>query len=101
TLFPYTTLFRSLESEGVVAIETVQLEDAFRRDEVRFTFERFSDHQIANALLDKHLNPNDVPGSFVAGTPLYDVVIGHDACRRSGVIEALSVQLPERVGVEL
>jgi hypothetical protein len=95
------SLLSQLESEGAIAIETVQSDDGTRTDEVRFTFERFSDHQIANALLDKHFDPTDGPKSFSAGTPLREVVFGHDAYRRSGIIEALSVQLPERAGIEL
>ncbi len=95
------SLLSQLESEGAIAIETVQSGDTSRTDEVRFTFERFSDHQIANALLNEHLNPADVPKSFSAGAPLREIVIGRDAYRRSGVIEALSIQLPERAGAEL
>jgi hypothetical protein len=39
--------------------------------------------------------------SFAAGTPLRDIVAGDDAYRRSGVIEALCIQLPERTSKEL
>lgn len=95
------SLLSQLESEGVITIEAVQLEDGARSDEIRFTFERFSDYQIANYLLDHHLDPNDVSSSFAADTPLNKVITGEEAYRRSGIIEALSVQLPERTNTEL
>lgn len=95
------SLLSQLESEGAIAIETLQREDGTRSDEVRFTFERFSDFQIAKVLLERHLTPHNAAGSFAIGTPLYEVVAGEDAYRRSGIIEALSVQLPERGGMEL
>lgn len=95
------SLLSQLESEGVLAIEILQHDNGLRSDEVRFTFERFSDFQIAKALLDRHLNESDVTGSFANGTPLSEVVVGPDAYRRSGIIEALSIQLPERTGIEL
>jgi hypothetical protein len=95
------SLLSQLEIEGVISIELLQLADGAKSEEVRFTFERFSDYHIANVLLGCHLRPNDVPGSFATDSPLRKVITGDDAYRRSGVIEALSVQLPERVGVEL
>jgi hypothetical protein len=95
------SLLSQLESEGVIAVEVVQLEGGLRNDEVRFTFERFSDYQIANFLLERHLDPSDVPGSFARATPLHDMITGEGAYRRSGIIEAMSVQLPERTGTEL
>jgi len=95
------SLLAQLESEGAIAIEAVQLDDGTRSDEVRFTFERFSDHQIAIALLNRHLKSDDIRSSFAAGTVLHQFVMGDEAYRRSGVIEALSIQLPERANAEL
>jgi hypothetical protein len=95
------SLLTQLENEGAIALEVVQQDDGSRSEEVRFTFERFSDHQIARGLLDQHLDPADPAASFAAGTPLHHVVCGEDSYVHAGVVEALSVQLPERTGVEL
>ena len=95
------SLLTQLENEGAIAVEIVQEEDGSRSDEVRFTFERFSDHQIAQRLLDQHFKLSDPVASFATGTPLYEVVCGDEFYMRAGVIEALAVQLPERAGLEL
>jgi len=70
-------------------------------EEVRFTFERLSDHAIAARHLEIHLDQTNPKASFVAGTPLHQVVAQKDAYARAGVIEALAIQLPERTGIEL
>lgn len=95
------SLLTQLESEGALAIEAVQLDDGSRSDEVRFTFERFSDHQIAQTLLDKYFDPANPNSSFAVGTHLHGTVLGEESYRRAGIIEALSIQLPERAKVEL
>ena len=63
-----TSLLTQLESEGVLSIEPVRGDDGSLAEMVRFTFERFSDHAIAEKLLADHLNKNDVLGSFRAGS---------------------------------
>jgi hypothetical protein len=94
-------LLNQLESEGVLAVEPVRLADETIQEVVRFTFERFSDHEIALHLLDEHLDSSNPKKSFAAGTPLFQVAAGEDAHRRAGVVEAIAIQLPERAGVEL
>jgi hypothetical protein len=95
------SLLTQLESEGVLAVEPVRLADKSIQEVVRFTFERFSDHEIALRLLDEHLDGSDPEKSFAVGTPLFEVTAGADAHRRAGVVEAIAIQLPERAGVEL
>jgi hypothetical protein len=95
------SLLTQLQNEGAIAVKAVQGENGLRSDEVRFTFERFSDHQIAQRLLDQYLIAGDSTASFATGTPLHEVISGDDSYMRAGVIEALAVQLPERVGLEL
>lgn len=95
------SLLKQLESEGVLSIEPVRLDSGAVDEQVRFTFERLSDHEIAQQLLDKHL-ANDAPSTaFAKGMPLFIVVAGEGAYRRAGVVEALAVQLAERLKVEL
>lgn len=94
------SLLSQLESEGVLAVEPVQ-EDGTVVDMVRFTFERLSDHRIAQRLLDTHVGSADPHIAFGPGGPLATYVVGPDAYRFAGISEALAVQLPERYGVEL
>ena len=93
-------LLTQLESEGALAVEPVREEEAIV-EMVRFTFERLSDHRIAQRLLDTHVGHGDPARAFAAGGPLARYVSGDDADRFAGIAEALAVQLPERYGVEL
>lgn len=94
------SLFFQLESEGVLAVEPVREGDAIV-EMVRFTFERLSDHRIAQRLLDTHAGDCNPTSAFAKGGPLAAYVAGPDSYRFAGVTEALAVQLPERYGIEL
>ena len=93
-------LLSQLESEGILTVEMMARGDE-PVEEVRFTFERFSDHAIATKLLDTHLDEKHPKRSFALGSPLHSVVAGQRAYRNAGVIDAIAIQLPERAGVEL
>lgn len=98
------SLFRHLLAEGVIA-EDIAPNDASRGeriDSVHFSYERLSDHLRAKRMLDEHLDPSDPVAAFDAGKPLGALVGDEHLCwENRGVVEALSVQLPERVGREL
>jgi len=94
------SLLFQLESEAVLAVEPVREDDGIV-EMVRFTFERLSDHRIAQRLLETHIGDGDPAHPFAAGGPLASYVTGRDSYRFAGVAEALAVQLPERYGVEL
>ncbi|QPL46915.1 ATP-binding protein [Halomonas sp. A40-4] len=93
-------LFFQLENEGVIAVEPVREGDAII-EMVRFTFERMSDHLIAQRLLDTHVDDGDPASAFSTGGPLVPYVAGRDSYQFAGIAEALAVQLPERYGIEL
>ncbi|WP_386082403.1 hypothetical protein ACFIOZ_03970 [Vreelandella sp. F11] len=93
-------LFFQLENEGVIAVELVREGDA-TIEMVRFTFERMSDHLIAQRLLDIHVGDGDPVPAFVTGGPLAAYVAGRDSYQFAGIAEALAVQLPERYGIEI
>lgn len=95
------SLFFQLESEGVLAVELVQDDNGATVEMVRFTFERMSDHRIAQRLLDTHVDGGDPALAFSPNGPLASYVIGPESYRFAGIAEALAVQLPERYGVEL
>lgn len=95
------SLLSQLENEGLLTVEPLPQEDESVVLIVRFTFERFSDHMIADRLLDNHLDVDDVHGSFQSGRALHDLVFGRRGYHRAGVINAIAIQLPERSGVEI
>lgn len=67
-----------------------------RGHEYRFPYQKFSDHLIARCLLTTHLRDTSQPEQFF--TP--DTPLGKVVCSgwNSGLIEALSIQVPERLG---
>lgn len=93
-------LFTQLENEGLLAVEPLQDGDSIV-EMVRFTFERLSDHLIANRLLDTHVGAGDPASAFDTGGALAGYVAGPDSGRFAGIAEALAIQLPERYSVEL
>lgn len=93
-------LFFQLESEGVIAVEPTRDHDPIT-EMVRFTFERMSDHRIAQRLLEVHIGGGNPSPTFAPGGVLYSYVAGRDSWRFAGIAEALAVQLPEHHGVEL
>ena len=96
------SLFRHLISEGVIAEDRFRVGDSEWCEGIHFSFERFGDHLIAKHLLDKHLDPNDPSKSFTSNNPLGVLVRDESTCwRNRGIIEAFSIQLPERIGKEL
>ncbi|OGQ97650.1 MAG: hypothetical protein A2521_04905 [Deltaproteobacteria bacterium RIFOXYD12_FULL_57_12] len=69
-------------------------------DVVRFSFQRFQDHLMAEALLRK---VDDIQAAFAEGGPLAFIInknrFGWGEWQ--GLVDALSSQIPERFGVEL
>jgi hypothetical protein len=95
------SLFAVLEGESLVAIierpaATLGSEPEYS---VRFTFERVGDHLIVEHLLS---GVQDISEAFAAGGRLH-FLSDSDASARAnaGLLEALSIQLPETHGVEL
>jgi hypothetical protein len=92
-------LLTQLEAEGVLAVEPMT-DSGQTTEMVRFTFERLSDHRIAEHLLDAHVANGDPVQAFTNGA-LTRYVAGVGSHRFAGIAEAFAVQLPERYGVEL
>lgn len=94
-------LLELLEKEGVLTVEPMRGEDGRVQNWVRFTFERFSDHQIAKRLLVPYADATQLESGFLPSGPLHTYVTGPRCREHAGVIEALAIQLPERFGLEL
>jgi hypothetical protein len=96
------SLFRHLISEGVISEDRFYVGDDQWVEGIRFSYERFADHFVVQYLLDKHLNLDDPSQAFLPGQPLEPYVRDENACwLHRGLIEAFSIQLPERIGREL
>lgn len=95
------SLFAVAESESLLA--TIERPTAdfggLAQYSVRFTFERVGDHLIAEHLVG---GVSDVEEAFALGGPLHFLLANKDAIgNHLGVLEALSIHLPEVLGVEL
>ncbi|PWJ57317.1 hypothetical protein CLV98_10723 [Dyadobacter jejuensis] len=91
---------KRLISEGVIN-EDFYWKENKHYDGIHFAYQRFQDHLIVSAMLDKYLDPSDPNKSFESG-PLRELLKDESEISFNiNLIEALSVQVPERVGKEL
>lgn len=98
------SLFRHLISEGLLAedLAPIEVETEEPVEAIRFSYERLSDHLIAKRLLELHLDRDDPSLAFNEDQPLGQLFIDQWTARRDrGLIEALSIQIPELIGKEL
>lgn len=95
------SLFRNLVAEGVLA-ENRLVTERGAEELVSFAYERFGDHLLVKHLLDTGFDPRAPKKSFGSKTRLGRLLKSEqDGWRHAGLIEALSVQLPERAGKEV
>ncbi|WP_447601033.1 AVAST type 2 anti-phage system protein Avs2 [Nitrospira sp. Nam80] len=99
------SLFHDLISEGLLSEDVMYLTDGAplnAEEVVRFSYERFSDHLITSFLLQKSLDVINPSSCFSSGGSLYEFVKDENATwQYRGLIEALSIQIPEKTGKEL
>jgi len=92
------SLFKHLISEGLLAEDRFRISEDKWCEGIHFSYERFTDNRVAKHLLDKHLNNEDPSHSFLPDQPLGFLIRDEQTCRRNrGIIEAFSIQLPERI----
>ncbi|HHW86159.1 MAG TPA: ATP-binding protein [Chloroflexi bacterium] len=95
-----SSLYQALVSEGVL-VEEGSLSSKSDDEEVVFlAYERFADHLIAKLLLDRFLDPAEPEAAFDSGGGLA-YLCDPKVYTPSGLLEALCIQVPERVGREL
>jgi hypothetical protein len=91
---------KRLISEGIIN-EDLYWKEGLNYDGIHFAYQRFQDHLIVSALLEKYLDTDNPKKSFSAG-PLNEFLANEsNAYFNQNIIEALSVQVPERIGIEL
>lgn len=92
---------RRLISEGVFNTDLHWDAKGNYTDVIRFSYQRFQDHLTVSMMLDMCLNKEDPEKSFGKGK-LYELLKDERSARfNQNYIEALSIQVPERIGKEL
>jgi thiol-disulfide isomerase/thioredoxin len=91
----------SLISEGIIFKTIFWKDDENDEDGIYIAYERFEDHLTASLLLE-NVDYNQLSSEFEKEGKLYKFIKNKDAINYySGIIESLSIQLPERFGIEL
>jgi hypothetical protein len=93
-------LLDGLVSEGVFSKNLFWISDSVGHQEgIYLSYERFEDHMMARFLLEKHPNVED---EFKEGGVYYRLFSDNNTCyKNKGLLEALSIQVPESTGSEL
>lgn len=94
------SLYRGLVVEGVLTEGIDWRTDNPRSEIVNISYERFADHIIADSLLSTNLDTNTPQSAFEENGAL-SFICDSDKDVPPGLIEALCVQVPEKVGQEL
>lgn len=93
------SLYKALVDDGLLMESLSYLPDGTTCDVVSIAYERWADHLIAHELLNEHLDPSNPAAAFQLGGPL--ALFGESFSMPRGLVEALLIQLPERIGQEL
>lgn len=95
------SLFMQLEKEGLISfIERKSRPLGPKEWYCRFTFERVADFLIAFSLLEP-MNPDHLQAEFNEGSLSYAVCSEEAVNDHKGLLEAFSIILPDKFGVEL
>lgn len=89
----------ALISEGVLSKNLFWREDEEYEESVYLAYERFEDHLTVSYLLDRTLQNTSLDGIFREEGRLYRYI--EDSGFMQGILESLSIQIPERTGKEL
>lgn len=122
SLIDKSQFFQDLVSEGLLTQNLYWGKEGNHFEGVYISYERFSDHLIAAHLLANFLDKKNPKGSFIDDTKFAKTIKGiatklgfrfqpkklfeilkdeNEANYKQGIIEALSIQLPEQTDLEL
>ncbi|KKL71686.1 hypothetical protein LCGC14_2092430, partial [marine sediment metagenome] len=97
----HNSLYSHLKSEHLICEDMAYHKELYI-DVIRFAYERFTDHLIAKFLIDKYIGLSSPNESFRKASNLTSLFSDEQSLYYNrGVIEALSIQIPERYGVDL
>ena len=94
------SLYRGLVTEGILVEDKAWWTNNPSEDIVRIAYDRFADHIIADYLLQTHLDSAN-PAAAFSDTGGLAFLWEKQGYAPIGLVEALSVQVPERTGQEL
>jgi hypothetical protein len=94
------SLYHGMIVEGLIVNDVVHTKESGHQETVFIAYERLTDHILAKTMLDTHLDLKNPAVAFAEGGPLAFL---WDRSRyvAPGLIEALSIQVPERTNEEL
>jgi len=102
SIIDQSQFFQDLISEGLLTQNLYWDREGDYFDGVYISYERFSDHLVCSYLLENYFDKNNPTDSFKSGSRLNKLVENHNATYfNRGIIEALSIQLPEKASIEL
>ncbi|MEM9389559.1 MAG: ATP-binding protein [Bacteroidota bacterium] len=96
-----TQYLKRLISENVLNENLYWKKKGQYYDGIHFAYQRFQDHLMVAALLDKHLDEESPITSFASGVLREIIENQRHQYFDQNLIEALSIQVPERTGMEL
>ncbi|MFC5683161.1 hypothetical protein ACYE2N_04430 [Flavobacterium sp. MAHUQ-51] len=92
---------KKLLSEGIFNKDLRWSDSGQEFEIIYFAYQRFQDHLTVSMLLDRHLDMENPKKSFESGK-LYDLTKDDIKCwENQNLVEALTIQLPERTGKEI
>lgn len=94
------SLFDMLLNEGILSEDISYEHESRGKPVIRFTYERFSDHFIAQQILVPY-NSETIDGIFSAGQPLGKIISEDGYYRNAGIFEALAIIIAEKYEKEL
>ncbi|MCX6644996.1 MAG: hypothetical protein NTY09_01350 [bacterium] len=96
------SLYRAMIHHGLICEEPGFAFDGDSEEVVFIIYERFTDHLLARNLLEKNVDEVHLTESFAKGSIFHDFYNDEHACwKYQGLLEALSIIVPERYGKEL
>ena len=94
------SLYSALIAEGILIEDMIRRSDGLHEEVAFIAYNRFADHIIADHLLNTHLDAEDPYAAFSNDGGLA-FLREEQKYKSYGLIEALSIQTPERIGIEL
>ncbi len=93
--------FNELLQEGILSEDIAHDVQGVQRPVIRFTYERFSDHIIAQGIVEQFSAKNNIDQIFSKDWPLGKMVMEGHYYRLAGIFEALAILVAEKFNLEL
>lgn len=94
------SLFNELLHEGILSEDISYESESRGKPVIRFTYERFSDHFVAQQILERY-NSENIDEIFSAKQPLGKIILDHGYYKIAGIFEALAIIIAEKYNREL